>query len=650
MEKRLAVRWPSFGMGCLLFISTSFHLQAQTNATEATPQQLKKLSLEDLMKLDVTSVSKQPEPFAQAPAAIDVVTAEDIQRSGASSIPEALRLADNLQVAQINSHDWAISARGFDTSVANKLLVLMDGRTLYTPLYAGVFWDVQDYLLEDIDRIEVISGPGGTLWGANAVNGVINITSKSAKDTQGLYLEAGGGNQLQDFTGVRYGETVASNVYLRVYGKYFDRGAEVFSDGAGAGDRWTFGQTGFRMDWYSTPQNIWTVQGDFYDGAEGTLTTNDTRVGGGNVLTRFTHSFSEESDLSVQLYFDDTHRLVPFAYAENLNTYDLDIQDRFHWGDYNHFVVGGGYRFTDDDVANSPELAFLPPHLDRNLFNVFGQDEITIAQGLNLTLGTKVEHNDWTGFEVEPSGRLGWTMAPGQFVWGAISRAVRTPSEIDEDFYVPGNPPYYLAGSSNFVSESLLAYELGYRAQLTPTVSASLSTYYNEYDHLRSISPPTAPGGPEFLQNNLEGQTYGFEAGSTWQVLDWWRLHGGYNLLKEHLYARPGTVDRDNATGETSDPQQQFSIRSSMDLPHNIEFDVDPRYVDKLYDYSGGVTGTVPAYFELNVRLAWRITSGVEVSVVGQNLLHDHHPEFGFPSAERQEIERSVYGKVAWNF
>jgi len=637
-------------MAAVLLVCAASNASAQTNATEATPEQLKKLSIEDLMNLDVTSVSKQPERFGDAPAAIEVVTGEDIARAGASSIPEALRLAGNLDVAQENAHDWSISARGFNSGSANKLLVLMDGRTLYTPLYAGVFWDVQDYLLADIDRIEVIAGPGGTLWGANAVNGVINITSKSAKDTQGLYLEAGGGNQLQDFTGLRYGTTLASNVYFRVYGKYFDRAGEVFAGGAGAGDPWTMGQTGFRMDWDSSVQNLLTVQGDFYDGAEGTLTHDDTRVSGGNVLTRFSHSFSSDSDLSVQLYYDETRRIVPGTFGENLSTYDLDIQDRFLLGSRNHFVVGGGYRFTDDNVGNSPAVAFLPAHLDRNLFNIFGQDEITLTEGLNFTLGTKLEHNDYTGFEVEPSGRLGWTIAPNQLVWGAVSRAVRTPSQIDEDIFSPGNPPYFLAGGSNFVSETLLAYELGYRTKITEKISGSISAYYNNYDNLRTVTPGAVAGSPAYIQNNLQGETYGFESSATWQIVDWWRLHGSYDLLKEHLHLKPGTADLNGGQGETSDPQQQFAFRSSMDLPHNVQFDVGPRWVDKLPNISSGTPGNVPAYFELEARLAWRASRNLEFSIVGQNLLHDHHPEFGYPSPMREEIERSVYGKVAWQF
>ena len=627
------------------------------------------------MNLDVTSVTKQPTPYGQAPAAIDVITGDEIRRSGASSIPEALRLADNLDVAQKNSHDWAISARGFNTDLGNKLLVLMDGRSVYTPLYSGVFWDVQDYLLEDIDRIEVISGPGGTLWGANAVNGVINITTKSAEDTQGLYVEGGGGTQLQDFAGARYGGTLASNVYYRVYGKYFDRSDEALPNGDDASDSWRMGQGGFRIDSKAAAENLFTLQGDFYVGDENLDMTNDTRTAGGNVLGRWTRTFSDDSDISLQLYYDRTHIAVPkpaVVYAgpfapfslpagtlgDDLDTYDLDFQDRFHLGERNQIVWGLGYRFTHDVVGNAPSTEFLPPVLDQNLFSGFVQDEIKLHEKLFLTLGTKLEHNDYTGFEVEPSARLQWNVTQKQMFWGAVSRAVRTPSRIDRDLFEPTGlpapfPGSLLDGSSDFESEILIAYELGYRAQLSSKVSTSISTFYNTYDNVRSYTPdPTSilGGFPLIAANNLEGDTYGVELNANYQVLDWWRLHGGYDLLKENIHVKPGQVDFSDGLNETADPQQQFQIRSSMDLPENVELDAALRWVDTLHNNNGATAGTVPSYFEMDIRLAWHPTKNLELSVVGQNLLHDQHPEYGYPSAMREEIRRGVYGKVAWQF
>jgi iron complex outermembrane receptor protein len=620
----------------------------------------KKMSLDELMDQEVTSVAKQPQSYAQAPAAINVITGDEIRRSGASSIPEALRLADNLEVAQQNSHDWNISARGFNASQGNKLLVLIDGRAVYTPLYGGVLWNMQDYLLEDIDRIEVISGPGGTLWGANAVNGVINITSKSAKDTQGLYLEAGGGTELQDFTGFRYGGMLASNVFFRVYGKYFDLNDEVFANGNDASDSARKGQGGFRIDAEPSLQNVFTVQGDLYAGHEN-LPTGDERIGGGNILGRWTHTISDDSDTSLQAYYDRTHLSFPYGaplgtLVDDLDTYDLDFQHRFSLGERNKIVWGLGYRFTHEVEGNAHQVLFLPPIQDHSLFSGFLQDEIKLHEKLFLTLGTKLEHNDFTGFEVEPSARLQWNLTSKQMIWAAVSRAVRTPSRFDRDLDIPTflPPPLqtFQSGGTDFESETVIAYELGYRAQLGSKVSASISAFYNDYDHLRSLNPGPATNFflPHVFANGLEGDTYGFELSTDYQILDWWRLHGGYDLLKENIHVKPGQTDLDNSLNETADPQQQFSIRSSMDLPFRTELDAAFRWVDIIHNNNGGTPGTVPSYGELDVRIGWHATKNLEISIVGQNLLHDQHPESGFPGSGQEQITRSVFGKIAWRF
>jgi iron complex outermembrane receptor protein len=629
----------------------------------------KKLSLEELMEQDVTSVAKEPQPLGQAPAAIQVVTRDEIRRSGASSIPQALRLADNLDVAQLSSSQWDISARGFNPSgFSDKLLVLMDGRSIYTPLLAGVIWNMQDYLLEDIDRIEVISGPGGTLWGANAMNGVINITSKSAKDTQGLYVEAGGGNWLQDFVGIRYGGMLTSNVYYRVYGKYFDWDSEVYADGTSAHDSWNRGQGGFRIDTDSSSKNQFTLQGDIFGGdndstpgGEGTANEEGTSSGG-NILGRWTHTFSDDSDISLQLYYDRTHLGAPFQSAgaipagnlvDDLDTYDLDFQNRFPLGTWNNIVWGFGYRFTHDVVQDAPLVAFLPNTLDRNLYNSFIQDEIKLRKNVFLTLGSKLEHNDYTGFEVEPSARIQWNVTDKQMIWGAVSRAVRTPSRYDRDLFEPspGFGTFLGTSSSTFESETLIAYELGYRAQLGKKISGSLSAFYNNYDNLRSLTN-TAGAPPFFFANNLRAQTYGFELSADYQILDWWRLHGGYDLLKEDIYTKLGEADISHGLAETADPQNQVFLRSSMDLPYRTELDVGLRWIDTVHTGSLGATtpGTVPAYAEMDVRLGWHATKNLELSIVGQNLLHDQHPEAGSPGPTQEQIVRSVFGKIAWKF
>ena len=644
------------------------HAIGQTREALPPPGVMKKMSVEELMDIEVTSVSKRPEKLSDTASAIQVVTGEDVRRSGASSIPEALRLAGNLHVAQKGSHNWAISARGFNTDSANKLLVLMDGRSVYTPLFSGVFWDVQDYLLEDIDRIEVISGPGGTLWGENAVNGVINIISKSAKETQGVYVEAGGGSELRGFGGLRYGGTLESNVFFRVYGKYFDRDNAVFPDGNDASDSWHMGRGGFRIDAEPSSQSTFTLQGDFYSGDENLSTGGHAGVSGGNIIGRWSHTLSEDSDLSLQLYYDRTHLNDPIpanAYApagtliQNLDTYDLDFQHRFALGEHNHMVWGLGYRFTHDVVKNAPALAFVPPTLDQNLFSGFVQDEIILVKSLTLALGTKLEHNDYTGFGCEPGARLAWTPTERQTIWAAVSRAIRAPSRVDRDIRLP-TPAFsplvdnLLIGGAGFKSETVIAYELGYRARLGSKVSASISTFYNDYDDVRSTSlapPPAVFRLPLFYENNLEAQTHGIEFSANYQVCDWWRLRGGYDLLKEQVWVKSGRTDFNNALNETADPQHQFSIRSAMDLPQHIELDAGLRWVDSFRFNNNGTPATVPDYFELDVRLSWHPTKNLEFSVVGQNLLQNHHLEYVIASPNpREEIQRSVYVKAAWRF
>jgi iron complex outermembrane recepter protein len=670
-------------------------IQAQPTLTNSPPDSpeksapaaFKSLSLEQLMSLDVTSVSRAPQPYSQAPAAIQVITGDEIHRSGASSLPEALRLADNLDIAQANSHDWAISARGFDggNGLGNKLLVLIDGRAVYTPLYGGVEWEMQDYLLEDIDRIEVISGPGGTMWGANAVNGVINIETKSAKDTQGLYVESGGGNELQDFAAVRYGGTLASNVYFRVYGKYSDRTGEELDNGQNARDSGSMGQGGFRIDSLRAPETTVTLQGDYYSGGEraGTLTQNQDYAGG-NILGRVTHAFSDEADMSLQLYLDRTYLSVPFdvvpsstyesgfpasSLVDALNTCDLDFQSQFPLGSRQKIVCGAGYRYTHETDYDPNIVRFNPPVLDQNLFSAFAQDQITIVKNVTATVGTKFEHNDYTGIEVEPSGRLQWQVTTDQMIWGAVSRAVRTPSRYDYDLDVVSGyrnapapyvlPSSLLTGSSNFVSEKVIAYELGYRGQLSSKVSTSLSLYYNVYQDLRSISAtPTSADYPypypDYFQNNLHGQTYGLEWSGNYQICDPWRLHVGYNLLKEHIEIDPGAKDVDGGYFETADPQQQFFVRSSLDLPQNIALNAGLRWVDRLHmvqsPTDGPALGTVPSYAEVNARIGWRANKHLELALVGENLLHTRHAEYGFPNAGQEQIVRSVFAKAIFTW
>ena len=637
---------------------------ARADSNSSDVERLRDLSIEQLMNIKVTTVARRPQKVLRTAAAVQVITNEEIRRSGATNIPQALRLADNLEVAQKNSHDWAISARGFNTDLANKLLVMIDGRSVYTPLFSGVFWDVQDYLLKDIDRIEVISGPGGTLWGANAVNGVINIITKSSKDTQGFYAEDAGGTELHDLAGVRYGGALSSDTWFRVYGKYTDRDDEVMSDGAPGLDSWRQGRAGFRIDSDPSDRDALMFDGDFYDGHEYEPTGGEAETSGGDVLGRWSRRFSESSDMQLQSYIDHTHLLdpepaltlgtlqlaPPGVLADDLTTYDVDFQDRFDAATYHHVVWGLGFRRTHDAVVNAPSLAFLPNVLDQNLYSTFAQDEIALKPNLNFIAGTKLEHNAYTGWEWQPSVRAQWSFAGEESLWAAISRAVRTPSRVDTDLYEAAPPaPLILKGSPNFVSEKLIAYEVGYRGQIGPRFGSSVSTFYNVYHDLRSTSYTPGTILPFYFANNLEGDTYGLEFSSDYQATRNASLHLGYDFLKEHLRIAPGQVDINDALNETADPEHQFFLRSSMNLPRQVQFDAALRWIDTLHTNNGPTPGTVPAYFELDSRIAWRVTPRIELSVDGRNLLHSDHVEYGFPAPTRIEIARSVYAKITWH-
>jgi len=629
-----------------LLVNLGFATEPKENLLSIA--ELKGKTIDELMNIDVTSVSRQPEKWFSAASAVQVITEEEIRRSGATSLPEALRLAPNLQVAQVTSSSWAISSRGFNNGLANKLLVLMDGRTLYTPLFAGVYWDVQDTLLEDIDRIEVISGPGGTLWGANAVNGVINIITKSAKDTQGTMLMAGGGTFLQDFAGARYGDKLGENVYFRLYGKYFDRNSAVFPNGQEATNDWRMGQGGFRLDWLPRNEDIVTFQGDFYNGSIEQPGSGTTGVDGQNVLGRWTHPISESSDLTVQMYWDRTFRRISGSFIEELNTYDFDFQHRFALGERHNVIWGAAYRLMPDHIANSNPsgFAFLPPNRNLQLFSGFLQDEIALVpERLRLTLGTKLEHNDYSGFEVQPSGRLAWTPDEQQTVWGAVSRAVRSPSRIDVDLFAPSTPslPGGLAGGPDFVSETVIAYELGYRVRPLDRLALSVAGFYNDYTDIRSLATNSASNNAFVFRNDNRAEIRGVELSGTYDLTSWWRIRAGYTFLNKDVSIKPGGSDANRGRAEGNDPEHQVIWQSMIALPFHLEFDSNFRYVDSLPSPS------VPSYFTFDLRLAWRPIHNLELSIVGQNLAEDQHPEFG-AALTRQEIPRSVYGKVVWRF
>jgi iron complex outermembrane recepter protein len=631
---------------------------------------LTQFSLPELMNVEVTTGARHLEKLSQSPAAISVITQEDIRRSGVTTLPEALRLAPGLEVARVDASQWAISARGFNDVFANKLLVLQDGRTLYTPLFSGVFWDVQTTMLDDIDRIEVIRGPGATLWGANAVDGVINIISKSAKETQGTLISAGGGSEDRGFAAVRFGDKIGENAFFRVYGTYYNRADSDLVTGPEARDDWQIGHFGFRIDWDLAPaHDLITFQGDGYRGSINqlfetfdpanppTLTTSvrdNITVDGGNMLGKWTHIFAPGSDLTLQAYYDRSERNT-IIFSEKRDTFDVDFQDRFNLLERNDIVWGGGYRMTADRVGNSPTISLDPDHRNLQLFSAFGQDEITvIPEHLRFTIGSKFEHNDFTGFEIQPAGRILWTPHEQHTVWASVSRAVRTPSRSEADVILnraaevaPGLfVPTTIHGSDAFDSEKLLAYELGYRSQVHPKVSVDIAAFYNEYDELRSLEADRTNPTQFTLGNKLYGDTYGGEISGTLKLADWWRLKPAYTLLKMDLHKRASSTDTTSLPDEGKSPQQQFTLRSQMELPRNITFDCALRYVDSLPALR------IDSYWTLDVRVAWRPVRNLELALGGQNLLQEHHAEFSpsFIQTQRTEVERGVYGKVTWRF
>ena len=604
------------------------------------PSALKKMSLEQLFDLEVTLVSKHPEKLSEAPSAIQVITAEDIRRSGAIHLADALRLVSNVEVQQINSYAWVVSTRGFDALFANKLRVMIDGRDVYTPLDAGVFWDAQNVLLEDIDRIEVVSGPGGTLWGANAVNGVINIVTKPAQSTQGALVSGAVGSFLEDHGAARFGGRVGSNTSYRVYGQRFDHDGSRLPNGDIGASAWEMTQGGFRLDSRPSGAIALTVQGDAYAGVEHNSPQGRSSLDGQNILGHWTRTFSAASALDVRLYLDRTWRRDrPSTLSDQLETYDIDLQHRFPVGRRHDLLWGAGYRLMDDDTPTSvPWVGFVPTRRMMQLFSGFLQDEITLVpERLRVAIGTKLEHNEFSGPEIQPSARVAWTPSSSQTIWAAVSRAVRSPSRIDVDYRIPKTPPFAIAGGPDFRSETLQALELGYRVQPSRRMSLSLATFYNHYDKLYSVELENPPAPlPYTIQNGAAGQSWGIECSGTYQPTEWWRVRGGYSRFHKNLWSRPGH-DVPNAVLANlgNDPENRAVLQSIVNVGARVQCDATLRYVDQL------PSPRVGSYVTVDARLA-ALFQHWEIAVVGQNLADPVHPEFW----TAQEIPRSVYGKV----
>jgi iron complex outermembrane receptor protein len=609
------------------------------NAQSGKPSDLADLSLEELANIEVTSVSRRAERLSDAPASIFVITGDDIRRSGVTSLPEALRLAPNLEVARVDSRQYAISARGLNNTIANKLLVLIDGRTVYTPLFSGVFWDAQDTLLEDVDRIEVISGPGATLWGANAVNGVINVITRRAAETQGTLLVAGAGN-LERGAAVRQGGKLGADGAFRVYGKISDRDHTRLANGTSAQDSWDSGQAGFRADW-GTAAGAFTLQGDAYHGTIDQPAAGDIRISGGNLLGRWARQLAGGDRVQAQAYFDNTEREIPGTFAERLNIFDVEFQHALRVGQQHSVIWGGGHRQADDHVSNTAALAFRPADRTLTWTSLFVQDEVALrGEQLRLTLGAKAENNPYTGTEFLPSARIAWKPDASRLVWSALSRAVRAPARLDRELFVPGQPPFFLAGGPDFQSEVAKVLELGYRAQPSRRASYSVTVFHSVYEHLRSFEP--GPAGALVIGNKMEGNTTGIEAWGRLQAAEKWRLSAGLLALDQNLRLKPDSGDRIGVAAAGNDPKHQWNLRSSLDLPGRQEFDVMVRHVGALPSPS------VPGYTALDARYAWHFERGLEVALIAQNLFDRSHPEFG-DAATRSEIERGLFLKLRWS-
>lgn len=628
---------PSILSSCLLLLAAmpTFGL-GQSNVLTS---ELTELSLEELANIEITSVSKKPETLTTAPASVYVITASDIRRYGATSLPEALRLAPNLLVAQVNANEYAISARGFNGTISNKLQVLIDGRIVYTPLFSGVFWDAQDVMLDDVERIEVISGPAAALWGANAVNGVINVITRNTTDTQGTRINLGSGNREANGA-ARYGGQLGENGHYRIYTKWIGRRETERVNGSNVDDDWERKQAGFRADWQEQSDSL-QLQGDIYRGKLDQTAPGSRKTEGANLVARWQRSMPSGAQLSLGAYHDYRMREYPGFFSEHLNTSQFDLLYRLPTIGQHQLQWGVDYRYSRDRVSNSATAAFLPARQHLDWLSLYGQDEIRLDDGLNLTLNARIEHNDYTGSEFMPAVRLSWAPDAGQLLWGAVSRSVRTPSRIDRDFYSPGNPPFLLAGGQGFRSETAITYETGYRLHSGPQSSWSITLFHSDYDHLRTVEPIS--GGQLVIDNGLEGSSTGVETWGNYQVTDKWRLSAGFLALKQRLHLKSDSADINNGNSEGNDPSHQWQLRSQLDLPANTSFDLMIRRVGKLPDPK------VPDYVALDMRLAWLVSPKLELSVNGKNLLDGEHPKFG-SAPSRSELERSVYFDLRWSF
>lgn len=648
-----------------VFITTCGFLLLTSSAAHAAIKDLSRLR--ELANTKVTTVSKTPEDPFDSAAAVYVITREDIRRSGATTIPEILRMAPGLDVARAGSSAWAVGSRGFNDTTQNKLLILIDGRVAYSPVFPGVRWDTQDVMIEDIKQIEVIRGPGAAVWGTNAVNGVINIITEEAENTLENFTSVTQGVD-QHSVAARHGGKIGDNFFYRTYAKYDDYGPskQLYSK-SNVRDGWQKMQTGFRADWEKSAQDTFNFQGDIYKGAIDRLTTlptisspysqtviDDNNVVGGNLSTKWTHIHRNGVTTQVQAYIDHFERNFDVS-KERVTSFDVDVQHFLNPMGRHSITVGEEYRLVAQRQPYRFYITYNPTSRTDNLFTGFLQDKITIFPDLlSVTFGTKVEHNDYTGFEYQPSARFAWTPTKEKTIWGAVSRVVRTPSRAEYDLtqrasgVVHDSGYIALVAQDGFKSEDMVAYELGYRARPNKDFFWDSTIFYNDYNKLRTLERGTAFSDiavPLVDYNYGKAESYGTEWSATWDVNNMWQLSGAYTFLTIDTHVNQGSTDTILKQDEGKAPKNQFNIRSNLTLPHDVEFDNALYYVDSLSDPG------IPPYFKLDSRLAWKPLDTVELSVVGQNLLDSYHREFRASSLFQQsEIGRTVYGKVSVRF
>lgn len=626
-----------------------------------TAADLGDLTIEQLMQVPVTSVSKTESRLFDSPAAITVLTAADIRESGMRTLPDLLRLVPGGQVSQDNAHEWAVGIRGFGGELASKVQVLIDGRTVYSTAVGGVHWDTQDVMVEDIQRIEVIRGPGGTLWGANAVNGVVNVISKNAHDTQGGLASMVYGTEDRPEVAIRQGGLLDAGTAYRVFLKTFDRAGSFNEDGSRADDAWRGFHGGFRVDGDSSSANAFTLQGDYFGGQfhETSLSpsllppfqevdheiANDESL---NLTGRWTHQFANTGELTVQTYFDHAAEAIG-AEKEVHDIYDLEVQQQMRWHENHQIVAGFGYRFIRDELTPTPELVITPARRDEQLFNVFFQDAIEVVpRSLTFTLGSKFEHTAFTSFEFEPSARLLWKASERQVVWAAVSRAIRTPTRLERDgrlttgVEAPGIEQVNV-GNSSLVSEELIAYELGYRATPNPRLSFDAAAYFNDYrklvgyeegtPFLASEPLPLHWVAPALAQNSGHGQNYGMELSADWQVAPWVRFSGGYSWFQSQL---PNDLVDDTS-------QHGGFARAHVELTPELEWNTALTFTH------AATHPDIPAYARWDMGVSWHPRPALELSVVGQNLTAARHRENAHDD-NTTWIPRNIYGKITWGF